>query len=167
MNLLTKADDTETQKDPTSFTLLFFCFNFYHLKNQSEANTVSRGDMFHPSPNQTTEEFASELSQQCHYIQGWEMEVLGQNDSSDLHWRSILEHEEPCPKCACTSLWTMPGPMFHQVNPMLSTFWNTVQILSLKMHGQNFPYLSLTRSKKTKTKYLWNKSHNWFCEFCN
>lgn len=138
--------------------LVFFCSCFYSLKNPSEANTVSREIYFTPAWTRPQRSLHLSASHWCDYIQGSEIEVLGQNDSSDL-WRCILEHEEPCPKCACTSLWTVPGPMFHQVNPMLRTFWNTVPILYLKMHGQNFPYLSLIRSNYKKQKQT-NKQKN-------
>lgn len=78
MNLLTRADDSETQKDPMSFAPFFFsAFAFILWKIKVKQIQSPGGDIFHPSLNKTTEEFASELSQQCHYIQGWEIEVLG------------------------------------------------------------------------------------------
>lgn len=63
------------------------------------------------------------------------------------------EHEELYHECACISLWTMPGCVFHQKNPMLSTFWYAVRICYLMKHGKNFHYLSLTRSNYAQKKF--------------
>lgn len=155
MNLPTKTNDSMTQKVPVSFTpTIFFCFCFFLWKVEVRQIQSQGEDASHLSLNYTVEGSASELVTLArHYSQQWETGILGQGDSWDLFWRCILECEEPCPERACISLWTMPGPASHQRNPMLSTFWNTVQILYLKNHGQNFHYLSLTRSNYTQKKF--------------